>query len=171
MSGAHRFERLAPEGAERAHALVAACGAWLKQRYRLAHWDPPYPLASMRAEAAERGLWLLVDGDRDLATFTVGDAPLYPYPDGAFAVPRRALYLNRLAVDPAAQRRGLGARCMAEVERLARAESCASVRFDAIAAHPPLLAFYLALGYRSGLSFELKPGLLVTCFEKWLDVV
>ena len=57
-----------------------------------------------------------------VGTFTVGLTPIPDYPPHYFAPVAPALYLNRLAIDPSLQRRGLGRACMAQIESIARAQ-------------------------------------------------
>lgn len=142
-----RAERIAADGAAAVHAVLAACGAWLaRQGYR--NWDPPYPLDRLIADVAAREVWAVRLGDRVVATFTVGTTPPHPADPPAWREgDAPALYLSRLAVDPAAQGRGLGAWCMGRVEARARELGCRSVRFDVLAANAGLRGFYERLGY------------------------
>jgi GNAT superfamily N-acetyltransferase len=156
---------LSPAEAERAHAIVTAAGVALRERLGLDYWDPPYPLARMRDEAATRQLLLVLDAGAPVATFTVGPTPLQPYTVFDPAVP--ALYLNRLAVVPARWGEGLGRFCMADVEARARAAGAHAVRFDAVAANAALLQFYRRLGYVERGPHRIG-ALAVTCFERVL---
>ncbi len=160
--------RLAPDEAERAHAIVAACGRDMLERLGFDHWWPPRSLEHMRTDARDRELWLLLDGDgAAIATFTVGGTQLPSYPPLWDPSVERALYLNRLAVLPSAQRRGIGRFCMERVEARARERGDGAVRFDALAKHEKLLGFYRALGYRERGHAD-NCGLDVVCFEKIL---
>lgn len=164
MTTTRRVVRVGPDEVGRAHAIVTAAGRAMAAR-GLTYWDPPYPLDRMRADAAARHV-LVVDQDgADVATFTVGPTPLQPYTQFAAGVP--AWYLNRLAVVPARWGGGLGRFCMAEVEARARAAGARAVRFDAVTANAPLLAFYRGLGYVERGPFRIG-DLPVTCFEKEL---
>lgn len=158
------LERLGPDDVGRAHAIVTACGRAMAAR-GLSYWDPPYPLDRMRAEAAARDVLLVVEDDTDVATFTLGPTPLTAYTQFDGAV--RALYLNRLAVVPARWGGGLGRFCMAAVEARARVAGARAVRFDAVTANAPLIAFYRALGYVERGAHRIG-DLPVTCFEKEL---
>lgn len=56
-------------------------------------------------------------------------------------------WVNYLAVDPRFQRRGLGARLMAEVERALRERGCPKINLQIRAANDAASGFYRALGY------------------------
>jgi GNAT superfamily N-acetyltransferase len=163
-----RTRRLPPTEVPRAHAILSACGRDLRARLGLGHWDPPYPLDDMRADAAAREVYLVEDGRRAVATYTVGTKPIPDYPAALWTPDTEpALYLNRLAVKPKLQHRGLGRWCMTQIEERARTLGCRAVRFDGIAAHPSLRAFYVALGYAERGPFQIGPHPVV-CFEKLL---
>lgn len=157
--------KLSPAEAERAHAIVTAAGVALREREGLAHWDPPYPLARMREDAAARDLMLVLEQGAPVATFTLGPTPLEPYTVFDRAVP--ALYLNRLAVVPERWGGGLGRFCMLDVEARARAAGARAVRLDAVSAYARLCDFYRRLGYAERGPHRIG-ALDVTCFEKAL---
>jgi ribosomal protein S18 acetylase RimI-like enzyme/AcrR family transcriptional regulator len=56
-------------------------------------------------------------------------------------------WVNYLAVDPAAQRRGLGHTLMAQVEQRLEALGCPKVNLQIREGNEPVMAFYRALGY------------------------
>jgi AcrR family transcriptional regulator/GNAT superfamily N-acetyltransferase len=56
-------------------------------------------------------------------------------------------WVNYLAVDPAAQRGGIGGILMAEVERLLEARGCPKVNLQIREDNEPVMEFYRALGY------------------------
>lgn len=149
-----------------AHAIVAACGIALAKA-GLPNWVPPYPLERMQAEATSRQVYLVRDADGPVATFTIGLAPLRPYPPQIFDPTVRALYLNRLAVVPERWGGGLGAALMGDVEARARAAGAAAVRFDAFRDNAPLRRFYRRLGYLERAPFAIGE-IPVICFEKVL---
>jgi GNAT superfamily N-acetyltransferase len=181
-----KYRRAAPGDVDPLHAIVAACGLHLHRTLGLPHWDPPYALERMRQDAAEREVYAVTDGEteagaadaftagapqprgRIVGTFTVGERPIACYSPSLWSVPSAsALYLNRLAIVPDLQGRGLGRACMAEVERLAALRDSAFVRLDAVTAHAALCDFYRRLGYLERGPFD-NLGVPVTCFEKSL---
>jgi ribosomal protein S18 acetylase RimI-like enzyme len=56
-------------------------------------------------------------------------------------------WINYLAVDPAARRRGLGRALMAEAERLLRAAGCPKINLQVRAGNAAAAAFYRSLGF------------------------
>ena len=56
-------------------------------------------------------------------------------------------WINYLAVDPAAQRCGLGRALMAEAERLLRAAGCPKINLQVRSTNAAVLAFYRRLGF------------------------
>jgi len=86
-----------------------------------------------------------------------------PWPVGGLA----ALYLNRLAVHPGRQGKGLGSWCLAPIAEHCRATGFAAVRCDVLAANADLCAFYERHGYvergrRSRSAFEFASYELLT---------
>lgn len=163
-----RAERLGPEEVAEVHAIIVACARDLKDRRGLLHWDPPYPLDRLRADAVQRSVYAVREGQRTVATFTVGTAAPRYYDLTVWAAPdARALYVNRLAVWPELQGQGTGRASMALVEELARAAGCEAVRLDASERDPLLLAFYEGAGYerRGALGSDADPFVY---FEKCL---
>ncbi len=156
-------EELAPDAVGLAHAIVAACGRALAAR-GLGNWDPPYPLAAMRAECATRQVCLVRDGGAPVATFTVGAGALVAYPPAIFDPACAALYVNRLAVVPERWGGGLGGFCMDAIEARARA-AAARVRLDCYAHNARLCTFYRRRRYAERGPFAVG-DVPVVCFEK-----
>lgn len=127
--------------------LLQGCAAQLgAQGYR--NWLDVDVTASLERDLVEREVWLLLDEGALVGSWTVGTTPMRAYPAGFWPEDgRRVLYLNRLAVAPAAQRRGLGARCMAAAEAQALARGIEAIRLDFLSVNPALRRFYGRLGY------------------------
>jgi GNAT superfamily N-acetyltransferase/ketosteroid isomerase-like protein len=156
--------RTGADKVEELHGVLAKCGEDLK-RQGLDHWDPPYPLESLRKDAEERRVYR-IRLDRGLAgTFTIGTEPLEYYDAGIWSTPdEKAVYASRLAILPELQGRGIGTWCMGEVERIA-AEDGLAVRLDGYEKHERLLRFYDRLGYERRGVVEDR-GCKLVCFEK-----
>ena len=163
--------RATPDEAPLVHALLTRCGQHLAETRGLTNWLPPYPLERVREEctpgASPRSVWTVWDGGRLVATFTLAhEPPVVHDVTVAWSDPAApALYVNRLAVEPARQGHGIGEWCTAEIERRAVAEGCRVVRLDALASNASLVAFYHRRGYvergrRTGSGREF------ICFEK-----
>lgn len=165
-----RVEKVGPEGVEAIHRVLAVCGLDLERRRGLAHWNPPYPIELLRNDAGKRDVYGVFEGLRLVGTFTVGtSAPRYYGRSKAAWDPRVAagLYLARLAVLPPDQARGIGSRCLATAEDLARRAGCGGVRLDACARDRELLAFYERRGYAPRGEVEVE-GTNLVLLEKVL---
>jgi GNAT superfamily N-acetyltransferase len=162
-----RARRLVPAEVPKAHAILVAASRALKEA-GFPNWDPPYPLAKMRAEAISREVWLVEERGRAIGTYTITTRPPHRYPAEQFARGIRSLYLNRLAVVPERWGGGLGASLMQRVEEHARQAGARRVRFDAFRDNAPLRAFYRRLGYVERGPFRVGP-IPVVCFEKELE--
>jgi GNAT superfamily N-acetyltransferase len=129
------------------HALLAAAGAHLaRQGFR--NWDPPYPIERLRADLRERDVYVVHDAGELVATFTLAPEAARPYaPEPWSARGAKALYLNRLAVDPVRQGRGLGGWCLEQVATRGREAGAGAVRCDVLTANAALRAFYERHGY------------------------
>lgn len=119
------------------------------KRLGLDYWKPPIPKEMFREYARSKEVFAVYDEGALVGTFTLGADPPEPYPASCWAdAAHEAVYLNKLAIAPGQQRRGLGRWCMEQIEGLARERACRAVRFDALARNVPLLGFYDHLGYR-----------------------
>jgi GNAT superfamily N-acetyltransferase len=142
------LRKIGPDEVDELHKILEQCGQDMKVRLGLGHWVPPYPLDLMPKSAEERSVYAVLVGDQFVATFTVGtQAPVYYHTipgvwDAWDASGELALYGNRLAVLPEIQGQGIGTWCMMEIEHLALANGCGSVRFDAYDKHEKLLEWY-----------------------------
>ena len=142
------LHKAAPDEIEPLQEIVRLCGVDIGARFGLMFWSPPPPLALMRRHAAEKAVYAVWDGGEAVATFTLGlsgwleqSVPFWADAD------HRAAYLSRLAVRPDRQGQGIGRWCLAEAERLARAQDCRAIRLDAIRVFAPPIALYRRLGY------------------------
>lgn len=146
-------------------------------RHLLAHgfanWDPPYPAERVRRDVAEREVWLVRagEGTEPVATYTLAPEPTRPYepppwPDPALL----ALYLNRLAVDPARQGVGVGGWCLDAVARRAAECGARAVRCDVLAANAALRRFYERAGYVAR-GERTHSGWTFACYERVVDTV
>jgi GNAT superfamily N-acetyltransferase len=150
-------ERAGPDAAESVYALLAACGRAMAAK-GFANWNPPpTSVERLRADAAHAVLLVARTAHGAVVgTALLAPAPARPYdgdvragrvrwhaPDGV-----RACYVNRLAVHPAWQGRGAARQLLDAVAAHARAAGASVVRFDALAEHAGLNAWYARLGCR-----------------------
>ena len=153
--------------AEAVHALLADAGAHLAtQGFR--NWIPPYPLDRVRHDIATREVWLARRAGVAVATFMLGAHPHRPYDPSPWTrddVP--ALYLNRIAVAPAEQGRGVATWCLRAI--LARGVECGAhaVRCDVLAANLRLRALYERHGFVAR-GERAHSGWTFTCYERVL---
>ena len=168
-----RLEARTPDRIDDVYALIERCGEDMWRRLGLDHWKPPTPKDVFREYARTKEVFAVHDAGELVATFTIGAEAPEPYPPSSWAdAAHRAIYLNKLAVAPGLQGRGLGRWCMDTVERLARERGCDAVRFDALTRNAPLLGFYDHIGYaRRGAMYvydEIGRGWDIVLYEKVL---
>ncbi len=131
----------------------------MQVRLNLTHWVPPYPLHLMRRDAEMKSVYAVRENNQTIATFTIGTQTPSYYDITIWENPSaKALYVNRLAVLPDFQGKGIGKWCMNTIEQLAIAEGCTVVRLDAYDKHEQVHEFYRLLGYqqRAVLRFNTK---------------
>lgn len=97
------------------------------------------------AHDASDGRFLLAELDGE----PVGCVAVHPYGDWA--------EVKRMWVAPAARRRGLGARLLAEAERIAADCGARTTRLDTNSALPEAIALYRAAGYREIARYNDNP--------------
>jgi GNAT superfamily N-acetyltransferase len=171
-----RCKQVDPDEVEALYEILAKCGQDMKARLGLGHWTPPYPLEGLRRSAQERQVYAVLDDERLVATFTIGNqAPShYHSVPGVWEVwdasSEPTIYVNRLAVLPECQGQGIGTWCMHEIERLAQRAGYASIRLDAYDQHKQLVAWYQWLGYHWRGAFKFSTRLYgetgMVCLEK-----
>jgi len=91
----------------------------------------------MREVFGAKALWKLVENGR-----LIGTTRLQEYPDQP-----GVLYVNRMCVEPAEQKRGLGKRLMDFAEDEAVRRGLRAVRLDTAKLFERLVEWYLRLGY------------------------
>jgi ribosomal protein S18 acetylase RimI-like enzyme len=149
--------------------LLAVCGRHMSQAHGFDNWRAPYPLERLRADARERAVYAVEEQGTMVATFTLGDRPVHPYDEAIWQRPGEpAVYVNRLAVLPAEQGRGLGRWCMRWIMGKAAKAGRLAVRLDVLEANTRLREFYRALGFaergrreHSGYAFVCMERLIV----------
>jgi ribosomal protein S18 acetylase RimI-like enzyme len=154
------------------HELMAAAAHHLAAQ-GFANWLPPYPRARIAADVVERAVYVVEAASGDaatpVATFMLGAAPHRPYDAMAWAGPDApAQYLNRLAVHPAWQGRGVGAWCLAQMQRLAREAGATALRCDVLRANARLCRLYERHGFVARATRD-HSGWTFTCYERVLD--
>jgi len=135
-------------------ALLAAAGVRLAER-GFPNWLPAYPRERVAENIEDRLVWVVSGEDGEmrsaeglLAVYTLRPIPTHPYEGvewhDALAIAR---YLNRLAVAPAHQGRGVGRWCLATIADTCLADGATAVRCDVLEANIPLRRFYERAGF------------------------
>jgi ribosomal protein S18 acetylase RimI-like enzyme len=134
-------------------------------------WTDDYPNeAVFTADIAKSQLWIA-----ELDGTIAGVAALTQDQDAEYAqanwdVSQPALVTHRLAVDPAAQGRGVALALMAQAETQARAQGLSFLRVDTNSENAATQRLFPKLGYRFAgeITLAFRPGLRFFCYEKWL---
>ena len=134
-------------------------------------WSADYPnKAVFRADIAQNHLWVAeLDGAlAGLAALTQDQDAEYAQADWHVTEP--ALVTHRLAVDPAAQGKGIALALMAEAETQAVAQGLRVLRVDTNSENTATQRLFPKLGYRFAgeITLAFRPGLRFFCYEKRL---
>jgi GNAT superfamily N-acetyltransferase len=139
----------APDDIDAVHALLSAAGDRLATR-GFPNWLPAYPRERVAENVSDRIVWIVRDASDDavVATYTLRPLSVHPYKDVEWAdASAVARYLNRLAVHPAHQGRGVGRWCLQRVAEQCATDGATAVRCDVLQANVPLRRFYERNGY------------------------
>lgn len=163
--------RAGPDDVDAVHTLLAAAGRHLATR-GFHNWEPPYPRDRVAADVAARVAYVVLAPGRDatglLAAYALRSVPVHPYVPAPWADPQApARYLNRLAVAPEAQGRGIGMWCLGHVAAQAAAAGAWAVRCDVLAANAGLRSFYERAGFRAR-GTRTHSGWEFACYERLL---
>ena len=144
--------RADPRGPAATRLLAEMC-AELTRRYH----RPPSPYTIEEAEAPRAG-------------FVVASLDGHPIGCGALrCIDDETVEIKRMYVAPAARRRGVARRILAELEQLAAAHRYLRIILETGVFQPEALALYAATGYRRTPSYGRYIGNPdAVCFEKYL---
>ena len=134
-------------------------------------WSADYPNeAVFRTDIAQNHLWVAeLDGTvAGIAALTQDQDAEYAQAD--WDVTEAALVTHRLAVDPAAQGKGVALALMAEAETQAVAQGLKFLRVDTNSENTATQRLFPKLGYRFAgeITLAFRPGLRFFCYEKRL---
>ena len=134
-------------------------------------WSVDYPNEAVFAtDIAQNHLWVAeLDGAiAGIAALTQDQDEEYAQADWDVAEP--ALVTHRLAVDPAAQGRGVAVALMQEAESQAVAQGLKILRVDTNSENTATQRLFPKLGYRFAgeITLAFRPGLRFFCYEKRL---
>ena len=135
-------------------------------------WEDSYPNeAVFRQDIARQHLWLAeLDGQlAGIAALTHNDQDA-EYAQANWDVTEPALVTHRVAVDPAAQGRGVAVALLQKAEELARQQGLRVLRVDTNSENQATQRLFPKLGYRFAgeITLAFRPGLRFFCYEKWV---
>ena len=131
-------------------------------------WNDDYPQAAdFLADIAQGSLWLLDEDGAPLAFVCLNGVQPEEYAAINWQFADAPLVLHRMAVSPAARRRGVGSRVMAFAEERARAQGLHCIRSDTYSINDKMNRLFTRCGYRQAgtMHFKGRP-LLFCCYEK-----
>jgi len=134
-------------------------------------WNEDYPNATVfQEDIDQQQLWVAeLDGQlAGVAALTNDQDP--EYADADWDVTEPAVVTHRLAVDPAAQGRGVAQALMLQAEEVARAQGLTVLRVDTNSENAATQRLLPKLGYRFAgeIALAIRPGQRFFCYEKRL---
>ena len=134
-------------------------------------WSADYPDETVfQRDIEQQQLWVAeLDGTvAGVAALTTDQDEEYAQAD--WDATETALVTHRLAVDPAAQGKGVALALMEQAEKQAVAQGLRALRVDTNSENAATQRLFPKLGYRFAgeISLEFRPGLRFFCYEKWL---
>jgi len=134
-------------------------------------WTEDYPNEEVfRQDIAQNHLWVAELNGQVAGVAALTQDQDAEYADADWDVTEPALVTHRLAVDPAAQGRGVALALMQQAEAEARRQSLRVLRVDTNSENVATQRLFPKLGYRFAGEIRLafRPGLRFFCYEKWL---
>jgi GNAT superfamily N-acetyltransferase len=134
-------------------------------------WSADYPNETVFTDDVERGhLWVAeLDGAvAGVAALTMDQDEEYAQAD--WDATEEALVTHRLAVDPAAQGKGIAVALMQQAEEEAKRKGLTVLRVDTNSENAATQRLFPKLGYRFAgeITLAFRPGLRFFCYEKRL---
>jgi len=143
-----RLELAGPEAAPAIAALRNAVAEGLTLRFGKGHWSGCSSERGVLYNLKTSRVYVAWDDGRPIATLSLATKKPWAIDTAYFTPCKKSLYLTAMAVAPDLQRQGLGRRCLAEAEELARAWPSDAIRLDAYDAAAGAGGFYAECGYR-----------------------
>jgi GNAT superfamily N-acetyltransferase len=130
------------------YGILAIAGEHMHRTLGLAHWYPFRTYERFLKISNPEHLYAVYADDLLVATFNLSRNPREYYRLEMWTNPdHEVLYLGGMGVLPTHQGMGIGKWIMGEVVTICEQEQVEALRFDAVANHSRLLAFYDRLGY------------------------
>jgi GNAT superfamily N-acetyltransferase len=120
----------------------------LTERFGQGHWSSFVSEKSLRYSMRFGTLYVARDGGSLIATVSLAKRKPWSIDTSDFTACTRPLYLTSMAVAPDLQGKGVGASCIEEVRRIARAWPSDAVRLDAYDSQAGAGGFYRKCGFR-----------------------
>lgn len=129
--------------------IYFACSEDMKENYNLDHWDNPYPQDTLKRRINNGLVYKVIDDSGEfIGTFMLEKEYPQPYVDAAEPDDKSFRYLNRLAITPTIQSKGIGSKVLKQAEEIAKSEGAEVMRLDFLADYEQLEGFYLKHGYK-----------------------
>jgi GNAT superfamily N-acetyltransferase len=142
------LEPVSPEDGEAVAALRAAVATDLTAAHGRGHWSSAGSAKGVLHQMRTGRVFAARHRGRVIASVCLGTRKPWAIDPSYFSPVRRALYLVDMAVAPQLQGRGIGRRCLAAVEEIARAWPAEAIRLDAYDGPVGAGEFYRRCGYR-----------------------
>ena len=137
-----------PEDAEAVAALRTAVASHLTNTHGRGHWSFAVSARGVLNRMRTGKVFLARHRGRVIATLALTTRKPWAIDPSYFSPVSRPLYLVDMAIAPEFQGRGIGRRCLVEVQRLARSWPADAIRLDAYDAAAGAGGFYQSCGYR-----------------------
>ncbi|MCA9889968.1 MAG: GNAT family N-acetyltransferase [Anaerolineae bacterium] len=142
------------------YGILAVAGEHMHRTLGLEHWYPFRTFERFLEMTDREHIYAVFADDLLVATFNLNSqARAYYRLDMWADAEHRALYLGGVGVLPSHQGMGIGKWMMEEIERICQELDVQALRFDAIANHSRLLAFYDRLGYQRRAFIDIDEAL------------
>lgn len=142
------LEAAGPDAVAAIADLRNAVARDLTLRFGQGHWSGQCTERGVHHNLKISRVYVAWDGGRLVATLSLATRKPWAIDTAYFAPAKRPLYLTAMAVAPELQRQGLGRRCLAVAEALARDWPADAIRLDAYDAAAGAGDFYAKCGYR-----------------------
>jgi GNAT superfamily N-acetyltransferase len=152
------------------YALLVLCGEHMHRTLGLSHWYPFRPYDIFLQQIDPNAVYAIYSDDILAGTFALNSQPRHYYQAQLWAEPKaKALYFGMFGVLPVFQKQGIGRWATQQADRIAQEQGYAALRFDAVAYHPTLLAFYDRLGYERRGLLSFSSGRDIVCYERTFE--
>jgi GNAT superfamily N-acetyltransferase len=142
-----KFRVAVPEDVAKLAALHAAVAEHLTARHGHGVWSSRTTEKGVLYAMRHSQVFVLTDGATIIATFRLATRKPWAIDTSYFTKCEKPLYLLAMAVAPEKQRKGLGRKCLAEAERIARKWPADAIRLDAYDAQAGGGPFYQRCAY------------------------